>query len=398
MTTLTKAVYLVGCKRTPFGTLGGKLRDFTPPQLQEIAAKAALAVANVKPDIVDSVIVGCVMQWVSKDCRGVARQVGYRLGVPICATSLIVNRACGSGFQSIISGAHQICLGESNIVLTGGAETMSMAPFSIRGIRYGTKLGQPYALEDTLWTGLKDWNIDTSMGMTAENLAEKYHITRQECDEFALRSQTRWKQAQKDGCFEEELTPVMVPSKTGDVPFTMDEHPRDTSMEKLSKLPTVFKKDGVVTAGNASGISDGAGAVVIASEEAVKKHNLKPLARLVAYSVVGCDPHIMGIGPVPAIKKICENTGIKLSDVDLIEINEAFAAQYLSVERQLGLDPARTNIHGGAIALGHPLGASGSRIMGHLVHHLIRQKGRYGIGSACIGGGQGIAVMLENVQ
>lgn len=388
---------MVGCKRLPFGTLGGTLRNFSPPQLQEIVSRAALNAANVHPEVVDSVIVGCVMQWVSKDCRGVARQVSYRLGIPINASALIVNRACGSGFQSIISGAQQICLGESSIVLTGGSESMSLAPFTIRGMRYGMKLGETYTLEDTLWTGLTDWNIETTMGMTAENLAIKYKITRQECDEYALKSQERWREANNAGYFNEELTPVPVPTKHGDVMFTTDEHPRETTLEKLSKLPTVFKENGVVTAGNASGISDGAGAVLIAGEEAIKQHKLKPLARLVAYSVVGCDPYVMGIGPVPAIKKLCSRSGVKLKDVDLVEINEAFAPQYLAVEKELDLDPEKTNVHGGAIAIGHPLGASGSRITSHLVHELRRRRGKYGIGSACIGGGQGIALLLESI-
>ncbi|GAB6022139.1 3-ketoacyl-CoA thiolase, mitochondrial [Chamberlinius hualienensis] len=400
MTSLAKGVFLLGCKRTPFGALGGKLRDLTPPQLQLIAIKSALQNSgNIKAEHVDSVIVGCVMQWVSKDGRAVARQAGYRAGVPIESTALVVNRACGSGFQSVVNGAQEICMGESQVVLSGGCDVMSMAPFSARGIRYGTKLGQQHILEDTLWSGLTDWNINVSMGMTAENLAVKYNISREQCDQYALQSQLRWKTANENGVFADEIAPVVLEVKKGEEIMTVDEHPKPlTTLEKLAKLPTVFKKDGVVTAGTASGISDGAGAIIVASEEAVNKHNLKPLARLVAYSIVGCDPHIMGIGPAPAIRKLLDAAQLKLDDIDLVEINEAFAAQYLAVEKELGLDPSKTNVNGGAIALGHPLGATGSRITSHLAHQLRRKGLRYGIGSACIGGGQGIALLIESIH
>jgi len=260
-------------------------------------------------------------------------------------------------------------------------------------------LGQSYVLEDTLWSGLTDWNIEVSMGMTAENLAFKYDISREQCDRYALQSQTRWKAAQEAGVFDAEIIPVSLQSRKGEEVMRVDEHPKpDTTLEKLSKLSTVFKKGGVVTAGNASGISDGAGAMLVMSEEAVRMGGLKPLARVVAYSVVGVDPHIMGIGPAPAIRRVLAAAQLNLSQIDLVEVNEAFAAQYLAVEKDLGLDPQKTNVHGGAIALGHPLGATGARIISHLAHQLRRLGGRYGVGSACIGGGQGIAVLIENVN
>lgn len=398
MASLTRAVYLLGCKRTPFGTFGGKLKDLTPTDLQVVAAKAALTAANVKPELIDSVTIGCVIQCASTDGIYVSRHVGLRLGIPLHIPALTVNRLCGTGFQAIINGAHEVQLGESNIVLTGGTENMSLAPFFVRNVRFGTKLGDQLNLEDSLWASLTDSHIKTPMALTAENLAEKYKLTREECDSFALRSQTRWKDAQDSGRFKEEMAPVVIKSKKGDLTVDADEHPRNTSKEQLAKLPPIFKKNGTVTAGNASGVCDGAGAVIVASEAAVKQHNLKPLARLVGYAVVGCDPNIMGIGPVHAIRKLCEKTGVKLNDVDLVDVNEAFAPQFLSVEKELGLDPAKTNVNGGAIALGHPLAASGSRITANLVHELRRRGGKYAIGSACIGGGQGIALLLENTK
>lgn len=398
MATFSRGVYIVGGKRTPFGAFGGKLKGLTPTQLQEVAAKAALQAANVKPEAVDAVIVGCVIQDASKDTCYVSRHTALRLGIPVHVPALTVNRLCGSGFQSVVSGAQDITLGIANIVLAGGTENMSMAPFCVRDVRFGTKLGNSIELEDVLWASLTDSHIKTPMGVTAENLAEKYKITREDCDKFALRSQTRWKEAHQGGRFQEEIAPVILPSKKGDVKVDVDEHPRDTSLEQLAKLPPVFKKNGTVTAGTASGICDGAGAVVLASEEAVKQHGLKPLAKLIGYAVVGCDPNIMGIGPVQAIRQLCEKSGVKLNDVDLVDVNEAFAAQFLSVEKELGLDPAKTNVNGGAIALGHPLAASGTRITSNLVHELRRRGGKYAIGSACIGGGQGIAVLLENTK
>ncbi|KAJ6662951.1 hypothetical protein lerEdw1_010772, partial [Lerista edwardsae] len=389
-------VFIVSAKRTPFGAYGGLLKDLTATDLTEVAARSALAAGKVSPEIIDSVVVGNVMQS-SADAPYIARHVGLRVGVPVAVPALTVNRLCGSGFQSIVNGSQEICLKESEVVLCGGAENMSQSPYSLRNVRFGTKFGVDLKLEDTLWAGLTDLHIKTPMGVTAENLAAKYNITREDCDRYALKTQQRWKAAHEAGRFNAEMAPIEVKAKKGKQSMERDEHPRpEATPEQLGKLPTVFKKDGTVTAGNASGVCDGAGAVIIASEEAVKKHSLTPLARIVAYHSAGCDPNIMGIGPVAAITEALKKAGLSLKDMDLVEVNEAFAPQYLAVEKVLGLDPEKTNVDGGAIALGHPLGASGSRIMAHLVHELKRRGGKYAIGSACIGGGQGIAVIIQN--
>lgn len=393
---LLRGVFIVSAKRTPFGAFGGLLKDFTATDLTECAARAALSAGKVSPEIIDSVIVGNVMQS-SSDAIYIARHVGLRVGIPIPVPALTVNRLCGSGFQSIANGCQEICLNDSEVVLCGGSESMSQAPYIVRNIRFGTKLGTDIKMEDSLWAGLTDQHINTPMAITAENLAAQYNITREDCDRYAMKTQQRWKVAQDAGYFNAEMAPVEVKTKKGKQPMEQDEHPRpQATLEQLGKLPPVFKKDGTVTAGNASGVCDGAGALIIASEAALKKHSLTPLARIVSYHVSGCDPNIMGIGPVPAITEALKKAGLSLKDMDLVEVNEAFAAQYLSVEKVLGLDPEKTNVSGGAIALGHPLGASGSRITAHLVHELRRRGGKYAVGSACIGGGQGIALVIEN--
>ncbi|XP_078276263.1 LOW QUALITY PROTEIN: 3-ketoacyl-CoA thiolase, mitochondrial-like [Rhinoraja longicauda] len=395
---LLRGVFIVAAKRTPFGAYGGKLKDYSATDLAAHAAKAALAAGQVNYEIVDSVIIGNVMQS-SSDAAYIARHVGLRAGIPLTVPALTVNRLCGSGFQSIINGAQEICLRESEVVLCGGSENMSQAPYAVRNVRFGTKLGIDITMEDTLWAGLTDFHIKTPMGITAENLAEQYEISRDECDAYALKSQQRWKAAHDAGYFNEEMAPIDLKIKRGKESLAQDEHPRpQTTAEQMAKLPTVFKAKGTVTAANASGVCDGAAAVILASEEAVQKHKLTPLARIVAHHVCGCDPSIMGIGPVPAIGGALEKAGLSLKDMDLVEVNEAFAPQYLSVEKALKLDPEITNVNGGAIALGHPLGASGSRITAHLVHELRRRKGKYAVGSACIGGGQGIALVIENVK
>jgi len=283
------------------------------------------------------------------------------------------------------------------VVLTGGSENMSQTPFAVRNVRFGTRLGGQYNLDDILWASLTDQHSKTPMGVTAENLAEKYKLSREEVDQFALSSQQKWKAANDAGYFKAEMVGVPVKVKKQDVLMEMDEHPKNTNLEALAKLAPSFKKGGVVTAGNASGINDGAGAVILASEAACSEYNLKPLARLVGYGISGCEPTIMGIGPVPAIQKLMKVTGMKLDDMDLIEINEAFSAQTLACAKELKLDMSKLNVNGGAIAVGHPLAASGSRITSHLVHELKRRGVKYGVGSACIGGGQGIALLLESV-
>ncbi|KAH8391893.1 hypothetical protein KR215_007874, partial [Drosophila sulfurigaster] len=394
----SSGIYIVAAKRTAFGTFGGALKNVNQTQLQTTAAKAALDAAGLKGEQVDTVIVGNVIASSSTDGIYVPRHVGLNVGVPIEKPALGINRLCGSGFQSIVNGAQDILVGGAKVALTGGVESMSQTPFIARNIRFGTTLGANYNLEDALWAGLTDTHCKLPMALTAENLADQYKITRERVDEFSLRSQKNWEKGQQEGAFNAEIAPIKLKVKGKEVDFVIDEHPRPkTTLEGLAKLPSLFKKNGVVTAGTASGICDGAAAVVVASEEALKEYNLKPLARLVAFSFVGVKPEIMGIGPVPAIQNVLRVSGKKLEDIDLIEINEAFAAQTLACADALKLDTSKLNVNGGAIALGHPLGASGSRITGHLVHELQRKKLKYGIGSACIGGGQGIALLLEAV-
>jgi len=381
---------------------GGSLKQVSATDLGVVATKAALVQANnLDPTLVDEVYFGNVISS-SNDAAYIARHVALKSGMKLETPSLTLNRLCGSGFETVIQAAKAITLGQANIVIAGGTENMSAAPLSAYGnsVRWGTPLGKGLPLSDALWDGLTDAYAKTPMGVTAENLAVQYNITRSECDEFAIRSQQTWQKAQEAGIFEHEMAPVEIPNKkkgTTDV-ITTDEHPRPQSvLEKLAKLPSVFQKDGVVTAASSSGICDGAGAVLVVSEQALKEHNLQPLARLAGYSVAGCDPTIMGIGPVPAIRQTMEQAGVDLhSQVDRIEINEAFAAQFLACAKELELDMDKTNIHGGAISIGHPLGASGSRITAHLANEFsYNTTSKYHLGAACIGGGQGIAVLLE---
>jgi len=342
------------------------------------------------------VIYGNVIQS-SADAAYLARHVVMYNKMDIDTPAVTINRLCGSGFQSVIDGAREIILGESEMVMTGGTENMSAAPYALRNARFGTKFGTDLKLEDTLWAGLTDSYCKTPMAITAENLAEKYSITRRECDELAVRSQDLWAKAARAGHFDAEICTVAVQGKKGVMEdFSVDEHPRPgTTLETAGKLAPVFKKDGVVTAGNSSGICDGAASVLLASEGAAA--TARPLARVVAWHVAGVDPSIMGIGPVPAIQGALKKAKLCLDDMDLIEVNEAFAAQFLAVGRELRFDMDKVNKCGGAMAMGHPLGASGARITGHLAHALQREQKRYAIGSACIGGGQGIAIILERV-
>jgi acetyl-CoA acyltransferase 2 len=324
--------------------------------------------------------------------------VGLRSGVPITAPALTVNRLCGSGFQAIVSGAEQIMLGHANVALVGGAESMSMAPHMVRGARWGDlRLGEAGTFfEDSLWAALTDPFCGLSMAQTAEKLAEKYGVTREESDMVAFRSQQRAKDAWDNGRMATEVAPIPVKGRKGEVLFNADEHMRpDTTMETLGALRPYFKKDGFVTAGNASGIGDGAAALVIASATWAEQKGLKPLGRLVSWGIAGVEPDIMGIGPAPASRQALERAGLKMDQMDLIEINEAFAPQFAAVAKELELDPEKTNVNGGAIAITHPLAASGARITVNLLHELRRRGGRYALGSACIGGGQGMAVVVE---
>ncbi|MGH8622691.1 MAG: acetyl-CoA C-acetyltransferase, partial [Burkholderiales bacterium] len=372
----------------------GALKDLSALELGAIAAKGAFEKTGVRPEWVDHAVVGNVLQTSSDAIYG-ARHVGLKAGVPIEVPALTVNRLCGSGFEAITQGAQLILLGEADAVLAGGAESMSQAPHVVRGARWGLRLG-PAPLEDYLWEALKDPQCGLSMAETAESLAEKYGLTRREVDEVALASQQRAKQAWDACVFEHEVVPVPVKKKGQTVDFRADEHMRpETTLEALLALRPYFKKDGLVTAGNASGISDGAAATVLARDNFASARGLKPLGRLVAWAVAGVEPRHMGIGPAPAARKALAKAGMTLAQMDLVEVNEAFAPQYLAVEKELGLDRARTNVHGGAIAIGHPLAASGTRITIHLLHALRAKKQRFGLGSACIGGGQGAAVIVE---
>ncbi len=397
MAKLSKSIVVLGAKRTAFGTMLGALKNISATELAVHAAKAAIAQSGVAVDAFGHVVIGNVVQT-SADAIYCARHVGLKAGLPITTPALTVNRLCGSGFQAIVSGAEQILLGDADVVLVGGTENMTQAPHVLRGGREGFAFGKAPGLEDSLWSALTDSYNNTPMAVTAENLATKYGISRADCDAYALMSQQRWAAANESGRFKDEIAPIEIAAKKATISFAVDEHPRpQTTLEILAKLNPVFKKDGVVTAGNASGICDGAAVLVLASEDFAKSKNLKPLARIVQWGVAGVDPSIMGIGPAPAIKNALSRAGLKLNEMDLVEVNEAFAPQYLAVEKELELDRNKTNVDGGAIALGHPLGASGARITAHLVYELARRNGKYAVGSACIGGGQGMAVVLERM-
>jgi acetyl-CoA acetyltransferase family protein len=378
------------------GDYVGALKDFSALQLGAIAAKAAMERTGVQPDWVDHVVFGNVLQT-SADAIYGARHVGLKAGVPVDRPALTVNRLCGSGIQAAVSGAQLIQLNEADIVLTGGMESMSQAPHVIRGARAGLKLGQA-KMEDMLWEALLDTHCNCMMANTAENCAAKYNISREAQDEYALRSQQLADQAWRDGKFDEEVVPVEIKSRKGVTLFAKDDHMRpETTMEVLAKLPAAFSKNGCVTAGNASGIVDGGAALLLASREAVDRHGLKPLGKLTAWSYVGVEPALMGMGPAPATRKLLEKTGLTLDDINLIEVNEAFAAQYLAVEKDLGLDRNKVNVNGGAIALGHPLGMTGTRLLLTLLLELRRRGQKRGLATACIGGGQGIAALVDTI-
>jgi acetyl-CoA acetyltransferase family protein len=391
-----KDIVVLGGARTAFGTYGGALRDVSATDLGIVASKGALERSKVSADKIDQVIFGNVLQT-SGDAVYFARHIGLKSGVPKESPALTINRLCGSGLQAILLAAQEIQLGQAEFVLAGGAEAMSMAPHMIRGARWGLPLGEQ-KLEDYLWVALVDSYNGLGMANTAENLGRKYGIGRKEADEFAYRSHMLAAKARESCRFSEEIVPVDVKTKKGTTVVDKDEHIRpDTSLEALGKLVARFEKDGTVTAGNASGINDGAAALVVASAEAAEKAGLKPIARIVSGGVCGVDPDIMGIGPAPSSRQALKRAGLKIEDMDLVEINEAFATQYLAVEKDLGLDRDKTNVNGGAIALGHPLGASGARLALTLITELQKRNGRYGLASLCIGGGQGIAAIFERI-
>ena len=391
---MAENVFILGGARTPMTQYVGALKDVSAIDLGATATRSALARTGVRPEWVDHVVFGNVQQS-SVDAHYGARHVGLKAGLPIEVPALTVNRLCGSGIQAVLSGAQHIQLGEAGVVVAGGMENMSQVPHIIRGLRSGLKLGQG-KMEDWLWEGLTDPYAGCSMAITAENCAEKYGITREEADSFALRSQRLADQAWASGVMQEEVVPVEIKGRKGVTLVEQDDHMRpETTLEGLAKLSPAFKKDGIVTAGNASGIVDGAAALVIAGQGAARARGLDPIGRLVSWATVGVEPTMMGMGPAPSIRKALERANLSLAELDLIEINEAFAAQYLACEKELGLDREKVNVNGGAIALGHPLGASGARLILTLLLELRRRGKRYGVASACIGGGQGIAMIVE---
>jgi acetyl-CoA acetyltransferase family protein len=389
-------VFILGGARTPMTEYSGALKDVSALELGAVAARAALAKTDVDPASVDHVVFGNVMQT-SADAIYGARHVALKAGLPIEVPALTVNRLCGSGIQAAVSGAQHIQLDEADIVLAGGIESMSQAPHVMRGLRTGLKLGQG-RLEDSLYEALLDPMCGLFMAQTAERCAAQYGISREAQDSYALRSQQLAAEAWQKGRFADEVVPVEIKGRKGTTVVERDDHLRaDTTLEGLAKLPAAFSKDGTVTAGNASGIVDGGAALVLASERASGSRGLKPLARLAGWAVVGVEPATMGMGPAPAIRKLLDRVKLSLGDIDLFEINEAFAGQYLAVEKELGLDRDRVNVNGGAIALGHPLGMTGTRLLLTLTLELRRRGARRGIASACIGGGQGIAALVETV-
>ena len=393
-------IAIVSGARTPMGRYCGKLKDFTAMELAAVASKGAIERSGLDPKEFDHAVFGNAQQT-SGDALYGARHVGLRAGLPIETPALTVNRLCGSGMQAIVNAAQMIQLGEADIVLAGGMEAMSQAPFSIRG-RDGFTLSPGGKLEDSLMVALLDTYCGLYMANTAELYGEQQGITRQHQDEFALRSQQTADAAYKAGRLQEEIVPVPLKDRKGELSgemFTEDDHRRpQTTMEGLAKLKPAFGKNGTVTAGNASGIVDGGAAVVMMSLEQAQKRNLKPLGRIVSWGIAGVEPKLMGRGPVPATKLALQKAGLTLDYIDLIEVNEAFAAQYLAVEKELGLDRDKVNVNGGAIALGHPLGATGTRLVITLLHELRRRKKKYGLATACIGGGQGIAMIVESLN
>lgn len=387
-------VVIVAGMRTPMARYTGSFSEVSAVDLGAHAAKAAMQKSGVPAEAFDDVVFGNVLQT-SADAIYGARHVGLKAGLKVATPAVTVNRLCGSGIEAIVQASQRLLLGEAQMVLAGGMENMTQAPFVIRGARTGLKLGAG-ALEDFLFVGLTDSYCGMPMALTAEKLAEQTGVTRKDADSYALRSQQAADSAVKAGFFEEEISPVEVKQGRKSILVSEDDHRRpETTMQTLEKLPPSFKNDGMVTAGNASGIVDGAAAVVVTRERTARERGLKPIGRIVSWAVAGVDPTIMGIGPVPASRKALQQAGLTLTQMDRVEVNEAFAAQYLAVEKELGLPREKTNVNGGAIALGHPLAASGTRLVITVLNELRRKGLRYGLATACIGGGQGIAMIVE---
>ncbi|WP_411739587.1 acetyl-CoA C-acetyltransferase [Peribacillus sp. S4] len=388
-----KEILLLEGARTPFAEISGSFRDITATDLGVFAAKEAIRRAKISGEDIDQVVFGNVQQS-SKDAHLLARHVGLKSGTPIHVPALTINRLCGTGVESILTAARYILTGEANVILAGGTESMSQVPHVIRGMRWGSQLGAP-VVEDWVWDGLYDTYGECTMGETAENLAAKYNLSREEVDQHALASHERALAAREKGYLNEEIVPVNVKGRKGDKVIEDDEHIRETSMAQLGKLKARFVENGVVTPGNASGMVDGAAAVIVASSDYAEVKGLKPIARLVSWDVVGVEPKYMGIGPVQAIQSALKKANLTIADLDLIEINEAFSAQYLACQKELGFDLEIGNVNGGAVAMGHPLAASGTRIVTALIYELRRRNKNYGATAVCIGGGQGIAAIWE---
>ncbi len=391
-----KDVFVIDGARTAFGAFGGGLKDVSSHQMGVASAKGAMERSGIDPSKVDNVVMGNVIQT-HEGAPYLARHVALDAGVPIETPAFTLNRLCGSGLQAVVSATQSIKLDESEIGLAGGSESMSQAPYVSRKARWGLRMG-PDTLVDTLSEALADNRAGCGMGVTAENLAEKYGISREDQDAFAARSHQEATRATQSGRLEDEMVTVTVETRKGPVEINKDEHIREgATQEGLSNLKPVFKKDGTVTPGNSSGINDGAAMLVVASEEAVNEEGMKPMGRIVSWAVAGVEPTIMGIGPVPASRLALKRAGLTVDDIDLIELNEAFAAQYLACEEELGLDREKVNVNGGAVAFGHPVGASGARILLSLLYELRRREKKYGLATLCIGGGQGIAMVVESV-
>jgi acetyl-CoA C-acetyltransferase len=392
-----KNIVIAGAVRTPIGKFGGGLASLKAADLGTIAAKEAMNRVGIKPEDVDEFIFGNARQ--AGNGPNIARQISYRAGIPDTVTAYTVNKACASSIQTIVNGYHSIVMDDADIVVTGGTESMSNTPFLLTKARWGYRLGDTDLVDGMYRDGFLCPLCKQVMGATAENLAEKYNISRKEQDEYAVLTQHRCEEARKSGRFKDEIVPVEITSRRGKTTvIETDEHPRDgITAEKLAKLPAVFKENGTVHAGNSSGITDAAAALVLLSEEKAKKLKVKPMARIISYTSAGVDPAIMGIGPVPAIQKLQKKTGMKLDDFDLIELNEAFAAQVLACQKELNFDMEKVNVNGGAIALGHPIGATGTRIVVTLLHEMEKREAKTGLATLCVSGGMGMTLLLERI-
>ncbi len=388
-----EAVIISGV-RTAVGTFGGTLKSVPPVKLGEIVVREALARANLKPDQVDEVIMGCVLQ--AGLGQNIARQVLIHSGIPVEIPAMTVNKVCASGLKSVMLAAQAVQAGDSEIIVAGGTENMSAAPYAVRQARWGARMGKTDFVDLMIHDGLFEIFNDYHMGVTAENIAEQYGITREEQDKFGLQSQQRAKQAIASGRFKDEIVAVPVPQRKGDPEmFDTDEHPRETSLDKMAALKPAFIKDGTVTAGNASGINDGAAAVVVTTAGKAKELGVEPLARIRSHAAAGVDPKVMGLGPIPSSRKALQRAGLKITDMDLVELNEAFASQSLAVIRDLEMNTDITNVNGGAIALGHPIGASGARILVTLLYEMKKRDAHKGLATLCVGGGMGCAMVVE---